>query len=48
MSRKLFPKQIEKAPSDKVRLNSYLRLADCRFVTTKYAAAMDAMIESKV
>jgi hypothetical protein len=44
-----FQNQIEKAPS--VRLNdSYLRLADCRFVTTKYAAAMDAytkVIESK-
>lgn len=38
-----FQNQIEKAPSDKVRLNdSYLRLADCRFVTTKYPAAMDA------
>ena len=46
-----FQKQIEKAPGDKVRLNdSYLRLADCRFVTSKYAQAMDAytkVIESK-
>jgi TolA-binding protein len=46
-----FQKQIEKAPSDKVRLNdSYLRLADCRFVTSKYGAAMEAytkVIESK-
>ncbi|MFM2368877.1 MAG: hypothetical protein RL619_1177 [Bacteroidota bacterium] len=46
-----FQNQIEKAPSDKVRLNdSYLRLADCRFVTSKYGPAMDAyikVIESK-
>ena len=46
-----FQNQIEKAPADKVRLNdSYLRLADCRFVTSKYAAALDAytkVIESK-
>ncbi|RTZ05591.1 tetratricopeptide repeat protein [Flavobacterium bomense] len=38
-----FENQIEKAPEDKVRLNdSYLRLADCRFVTSKYGPAMDA------
>jgi TolA-binding protein len=46
-----FQNQIEKAPSDKARLNdSYLRLADCRFVTSKYGSAMDAyskVIESK-
>ena len=46
-----FQSQIEKAPSDKVRLSdSYLRLADCRFVTSKYSQAMDAynkLIESK-
>ncbi|MFV8370284.1 tetratricopeptide repeat protein [Flavobacterium sp. LB2R40] len=46
-----FQKQIEKAPADKVRLNdSYLRLADSRFVTSKYGQAMDAyskVIESK-
>lgn len=46
-----FQNQIEKAPGDKVRLNdSYLRLADCRFVTSKYGPAMDAytqVIESK-
>ena len=46
-----FQNQIEKAPADKVRLNdSYLRLADCRFVTSKYGPAMDAynkVIESK-
>lgn len=46
-----FQKQIEKGTADKVRLNdSYLRLADCRFVTSKYGPAMDAygkVIESK-
>lgn len=46
-----FQTQIEKAPTDKVRLNdSYLRLADCRFVTSKYNLAIDAynkVIESK-
>ncbi|MFV8343330.1 tetratricopeptide repeat protein [Flavobacterium sp. XS2P39] len=46
-----FQNQIEKVKDDKVRLNdSYLRLADCRFVTSKYGAAMDAytkVIESK-
>ena len=46
-----FQSQIEKAASDKVRLNdSYLRLADCRFVTSKYSQAIDAynkVIESK-
>jgi TolA-binding protein len=46
-----FQSQIEKVKEDKVRLNdSYLRLADCRFVTSKYGPAMDAyvkVIESK-
>jgi len=46
-----FQKQIESNKTDKVRLNdSYLRLADCRFVTTKYQVALDAynkVIESK-
>ena len=46
-----FQNQIEKSASDKVRLNdSYLRLADCRFVTSKYNEAMEAydkVIESK-
>jgi TolA-binding protein len=46
-----FQNQIEKVKDDKVRLNdSYLRLADCRFVTSKYGSAMDAyakVIESK-
>ena len=46
-----FQSQIEKAAADKVRLNdSYLRLADCRFVTSKYSQAIDAynkVIESK-
>ena len=46
-----FQNQIDKVPMDKVRLNdSYLRLADCRFVTSKYGSAMDAytkVIESK-
>jgi TolA-binding protein len=38
-----FENQIAKSPSDTVRLNdSYLRLADCRFVTSKYSEAMDA------
>ncbi|MFE3870833.1 tetratricopeptide repeat protein [Flavobacterium sp. ZS1P70] len=46
-----FQSQIATSTADKVRLNdSYLRLADCRFVTSKYGAAMDAynkVIESK-
>lgn len=46
-----FQNQVEKVKDDKVRLNdSYLRLADCRFVNSKYGAAMDAyskVIESK-
>ena len=46
-----FQTQIEKSSSDKVRLSdSYLRLADCRFVTSKYSQAVDAynkVIESK-
>ncbi len=46
-----FQSQIDNNKSDKFRLNdSYLRLADCRFVTTKYQAALDAynkVIESK-
>lgn len=46
-----FQNQIEKVKDDKLRLNdSYLRLADCRFVTSKYGPAMDAyskVIESK-
>ena len=38
-----FQRQIEKGSGDKVRLNdSYLRLADCRFVTSKYWPAMEA------
>ncbi|MGV9003592.1 tetratricopeptide repeat protein [Flavobacterium sp.] len=38
-----FQKQIDKAKDDKVRLNdSYLRLGDSRFVTSKYWPAMDA------
>ena len=38
-----FENQIEKVKDDKVRLNdSYLRLADCRFVTSKYTAALEA------
>nr|WP_315187559.1 tetratricopeptide repeat protein [uncultured Flavobacterium sp.] len=38
-----FQAQIEKGSSEKVRLNdAYLRLADCRFVTSKYWPAMDA------
>ncbi|TRX00959.1 tetratricopeptide repeat protein [Flavobacterium gawalongense] len=46
-----FQSQIEKVKDNKARLNdSYLRLADCRFVTSKYGPAMDAytkVIESK-
>jgi TolA-binding protein len=46
-----FQSQIATSKDDKVRLNdSYLRLADCRFVTSKYGAAMEAytkVIESK-
>lgn len=46
-----FQTQIDKGAADKVRLNdSYLRLADCRFVTSKYWPAMEAyvkVIESK-
>ena len=46
-----FQKHIESNKTDKFRLNdSYLRLADCRFVTTKYQVALDAynkVIESK-
>jgi TolA-binding protein len=45
-----FQKQIEKG-TDKVRMNdSYLRLADCRFVNSKYGQAMEAyakVIEQK-
>lgn len=38
-----FQNQIENGKNDKVRLNdSYLRLADCRFVTSKYTAALEA------
>lgn len=37
-----FQNQIEQAPSDKVRLyDSYLRMADCRFVTSKYSQAIE-------
>jgi len=46
-----FQSQIDNNKTDKVRLNdSYLRLADCRFVTSKYQPALDAyvkVIESK-
>lgn len=46
-----FQNQIDNNKIDKFRLNdSYLRLADCRFVTTKYQSALDAyikVIESK-
>jgi len=46
-----FQSQIDNNKTDKVRLNdSYLRLADCRFVTSKYQQALDAyikVIESK-
>lgn len=38
-----FENQIEKGKNDKVRLNdSYLRLADCRFVESKYTSALEA------
>ncbi|MEN2400996.1 tetratricopeptide repeat protein [Flavobacterium sp. MC2016-06] len=38
-----FQAQIDNAPADKVRLNdSYLRLGDSRFVTSKYGPAMEA------
>ena len=38
-----FQKQIDKVTADKVRLNdSYLRLGDSRFVTSKYWPSMDA------
>lgn len=38
-----FQKQIESNTTDKIRLNdSYLRLADCRFVKTNYQAALEA------
>jgi len=38
-----FENQIGKVKDDKVRLNdSYLRLADCRFVTSKYTSALEA------
>ncbi|MDX6188484.1 tetratricopeptide repeat protein [Flavobacterium sp. Fl-318] len=38
-----FQAQIDNSKEDKVRLNdSYLRLGDCRFVTAKYAPAMEA------
>ena len=38
-----FENQIQKSKSDKVRLHdSYLRLGDCRFVTSKYGAALEA------
>ncbi len=38
-----FKNQIESAKGDKTRLNdSYLRLADCRFVTANYQLALDA------
>ena len=38
-----FENQIEKVKDDKFRLNdSYLRLGDCRFVTSKYTAALEA------
>ena len=38
-----FQAQVSKSSADKQRLNdSYLRLGDCRFVTSKYSAAMDA------
>ncbi len=38
-----FENQIEKGKGDKVRLNdSYLRMADCRFVTSKYTSALEA------
>ena len=38
-----FQNQIDNSKDDKIRLNdSYLRLADCRFVTSKYIAAIEA------
>jgi TolA-binding protein len=38
-----FQDQIDNAKDDKVRLrDSYLRLADCRFVTSKYTSALEA------
>ena len=38
-----FDNQIAKVKDDKVRLNdSYLRLGDCRFVTSKYTSALEA------
>ncbi len=38
-----FDNQLEKVKDDKVRLNdSYLRLADCRFVTSNYTSALEA------
>ena len=38
-----FQAQIDNSKEDKVRLNdSYLRLGDCRFVTSKYTAANEA------
>lgn len=38
-----FQNQIDNAKGDKVRLlDSYLRLADCRFVTSKYSSALEA------
>jgi TolA-binding protein len=38
-----FQNQIENVKEDKVRLNdSYLRLGDCRFVTSKYTSALEA------
>ena len=41
-----FQNQIEKGTVDKVRLyDSYLRLADCRFVTSKYWPAMEAYVK---
>ena len=42
-----FQKQIDTNKNDKVRLNdSYLRLGDCLFVTTKYADAVEAYNKS--
>jgi TolA-binding protein len=38
-----FQNQIDNVKDDKLRLHdSYLRLADCRFVTSKYSAALEA------
>jgi tetratricopeptide (TPR) repeat protein len=38
-----FQNQIDNVKDDKLRLyDSYLRLADCRFVTSKYTAALEA------